>query len=209
MPDGRRISRHEKKNLYDLIKRVNLADFIESETGGKMTEGGGSWTMVCPMPGHNDHNPSFHIYTSGGQWFYRCYGCDSRGTIVDFCMDFKGFEHPSEALLYIMRKCGIRNNAELVERAVQEAKVDVDRKRKMEAVHFVASNNCRRILRAMPGNTVAERWVAITYMEMNNLFDTDDLARMQAIADEAASILEGEQEGVPSWRSLTSSPSTI
>lgn len=50
--------------------------------------GGRAWFVArCPLPDHEDSNPSFYIYPAdtGSQWW--CYGCDRGGDVVDleFC----------------------------------------------------------------------------------------------------------------------------
>ena len=43
--------------------------------------GGRAWfTGSCPLPDHDDHDPSFYIYPPGRWW---CYGCDRGGDVID------------------------------------------------------------------------------------------------------------------------------
>jgi hypothetical protein len=51
--------------------------------------GGKAWfTSRCPLPDHEDRDPSFYIYPAGRFW---CYGCSRGGDVVDLefhCGDY-------------------------------------------------------------------------------------------------------------------------
>jgi DNA primase len=51
--------------------------------------GGKAWfDGRCPLPDHDDHEPSFYIYPPGRWW---CYGCDRGGDVIDLefrCSDY-------------------------------------------------------------------------------------------------------------------------
>jgi DNA primase len=51
--------------------------------------GGKAWFIGrCPLPDHDDHDPSFYIYAPGRWW---CYGCNRGGDVIDlefFCGDY-------------------------------------------------------------------------------------------------------------------------
>jgi hypothetical protein len=53
--------------------------------------GGRAWfDGRCPLPDHDDRNPSFYIYPPG-RW--KCYGCDQGGDVIDlefFCGGYVG-----------------------------------------------------------------------------------------------------------------------
>jgi DNA primase len=53
------------------------------------TMGGRAWfTGCCPLPDHEDNEPSFYIYPPGRWW---CYGCNRGGDVVDLefhCGDY-------------------------------------------------------------------------------------------------------------------------
>ena len=66
----------------------------------------------CPIPGHSDRTPSFHIWPSeaGGSWW--CFGaCARGGDVVDLCQAVEGGE-PWEAMMTL----ATRYDLELPER---------------------------------------------------------------------------------------------
>ena len=189
MSEKKRISKMEKQRLFDLVKRINLVHFITSATGADAEEGNTSWKMVCPMPFHNDNDPSFHIYHGTGHWFYKCYGCDSRGSIIDFCLDFFSMETPEEALLYILEHHGIEGGADFMEKAIKEAKVNVNSRTKMECAHFVASSTCHRLLRMHPSSQDIRSWIAKAYMGMNRMLEEGDTSGIEKMSESAGHLL--------------------
>lgn len=40
----------------------------------------------CPLPDHEDSNPSFSIFTGGNRWKF--YGCDRGGGAIDFVKEY-------------------------------------------------------------------------------------------------------------------------
>ncbi len=73
-------------------KAVREAVPIE-EIGRRYTElkplGGRAWFKgPCPLPDHEDRDPSYYVYPPGRWW---CYGCDRGGDVVDLefhCGDY-------------------------------------------------------------------------------------------------------------------------
>ena len=142
------------------------------------------------MPTHKDTDPSLHIYRQAGNWFYRCYGCGSRGTIVDFCVDFRSFPHPNDALLHILERHGIKNDADFMLKAVKEAKVECDNRARLESSHFVAASNCRRLLRRYNGDAAVQSWVAESYRGMNTMLSEGDIRGIEGVSDRACGLME-------------------
>jgi DNA primase len=59
--------------------------------------GGKAWfDGRCPLPDHDDHNPSFYIYPPG-RW--RCYGCDRYGDVIDLEFFCGGYADLWEAMI--------------------------------------------------------------------------------------------------------------
>jgi hypothetical protein len=183
----------EKSRLYELVKKIDMVEFVTRETGRKPVDAGRSWKMVCPMPSHKDTDPSLHIYKASGNWFYRCYGCGSKGTIVDFCVEYKSFDHPYDALVYIVERNGIRNDADFMVKAVKDAKVECDRRARLESSHFLAASNCRALLRLYNGEETVVSWVGSAYRKMNSMLDSGDRMGIEGVSEEACRIIS---EGV-------------
>jgi len=181
-----------RRMLYDEAKKINLVDFITKHSGASFSKSGSSYQAICPMPSHRDTKPSFNVTEKNGIWFFHCFGCGSSGTIIDFAKDYWSLDHPSEALILIMQKEGLKSGAEAMLRAVRDAKVRVDFNKKLECSHFVAASNCRRLLRRFPDDKTVETWVAKAYRAMNAMLDACDIRGIERMGQAAMAKLVGE-----------------
>lgn len=69
-------------NALEQIKREHLIVDELDRRGIRPTRSYGNRVIYsCPLPGHEDHEPSFTVYTDTNT--FRCYGCDRHGTIID------------------------------------------------------------------------------------------------------------------------------
>jgi hypothetical protein len=102
--------------------------------------GGRAWfDGRCPLPDHDDHDPSFYIYPPG-RW--HCYSCDRGGDVIDleyFCGGHAGLWVAMMALKedfgvelptrpqgwhrWQKTKCEIRNTAEEARKAVRRERL--------------------------------------------------------------------------------------
>lgn len=51
----------------------------------------------CPLPGHEDTNPSFSIYQNGTRW--KCFACNEGGGTIDFVMAMRNLDFKSAKTL--------------------------------------------------------------------------------------------------------------
>ena len=59
--------------------------------------GGKAWfDGRCPLPDHDERNPSFYIYPPGRWW---CYGCDRGGDVIDLEFFCGGYAELWEAMI--------------------------------------------------------------------------------------------------------------
>jgi DNA primase len=66
--------------------------------------GGRAWfDGRCPMPDHDDSEPSFYIYP--GRW--RCYGCDRFGDVIDLEFLCGGYSGLWEAMIALKEEFGV------------------------------------------------------------------------------------------------------
>lgn len=72
----------------------------------KLTRESDGWVKIrCPLPGHNDRNPSFSFRPDNGQW--RCWSqCDDHGSPFDFIMKLQGCTF-AEAVSYAAELFGL------------------------------------------------------------------------------------------------------
>ena len=61
-------------------------------------------SVSCPLPGHDDKNPSFQIHKSGTRW--NCFGCGRHGGSIDFVKEYNGINF-REAKNWLAKQSGI------------------------------------------------------------------------------------------------------
>jgi len=187
----RRKSKNNSSYLLDFIKKkVDLAEFIENETGSTLEwlEENVAARTLCPMPGHDEKKPSFRVrVTEDDVWIYHCFGCGAKGTIIDFCMEFFGLDSISESILFICNKFGFKNSAQLVTDSLKDVKKKMNRSRKLECAHIVSASQCRSLLRR--NYEEHSKWVNQAYRKMNIALDEENIDGVEAIGFEASSKL--------------------
>ena len=82
------------KPFIDKIKSIHVAKTIKTFVPLLPYTTGDSFIGICPF--HNEKTPSFHVSHDR----YKCYGCGSSGSAIDFVMKFKKISY-SEAILCI------------------------------------------------------------------------------------------------------------
>jgi DNA primase len=101
--------------------------------------GGRAWFEGrCPLPDHEDHDPSFYIYPPGR---FHCYGCDRGGDVVDLEFYCGGYNELWEAMMALAMEYGVdlperpsswhqkRERQRPIRDAIYEAKVYAVRRR--------------------------------------------------------------------------------
>lgn len=92
-------------DLFEIVKRLDLAQYIESSCEGKVRKVGKDlFINPCQLPGCG-HRDCFSIDREK-QMFY-CFSCSRGGTVVDFEMLRAGLSEPLEAARQIASKVGI------------------------------------------------------------------------------------------------------
>jgi DNA primase len=77
--------------IDSLVKSIDIMEFMESEYDSdfvisKHTD----WANTrCPMPDHDDGNPSFGVNTKTNT--YNCFGCGATGDLIQLVQDVEGF----------------------------------------------------------------------------------------------------------------------
>ena len=186
---SRRGKRGDSSYLLDIIKKkVDLAEFLETEVGCTL-----EWTrenreakLICPMPGHDEGKPSFHVSLTDDDetWIYHCFGCGAKGTIIDFCMQYYDIGNLSEAILFVCKKFGFKNDARLIAESIKDVKKKMDLNRKLECAHVVSANQCRYLLRK--DYEKHSKWVSQAYRKMNKALSAEDIEAVESVGFEAS-----------------------
>jgi hypothetical protein len=58
----------------------------------------------CPLPDHEDHDPSFYIYPPGRWW---CYGCNRGGDVIDLEFRCGGYAELWEAMIALKEEFSV------------------------------------------------------------------------------------------------------
>jgi len=185
MNSDKKIARH----LYDFVKKkVDLAEFLETEASCnlKWYQQNISAGTICPMPHHKDSKPSFRIkfMEEDEVWIYHCLGCGSKGTIIDFVMEYYGLNNAAEAVLFICDKYDFKDDADLVTSCLKDIKKKIDFHKKMEYTHIVTCNQCRMLLRK--DYEKHSKWVGATYRKMNDALAKENTSIIEEIGFEAS-----------------------
>ena len=163
------------RHLFDIVKRsIDLKVFVEREAGVMFSRSGHDrWMGICPL--HKDGNPSFSVTKSGeGVWFFKCFGCQEKGTIIDFCMNFFDLPNPWSAVVLATEKEGIKCDESMIIKALQEANIQIDVRKEMDLAHFVASDSCRQLTLACEGDVETLAWISKMFHKMNNLLSDEE-----------------------------------
>lgn len=75
-----------RKDLNEWKEKISILEVIESYvTLSRYRKGS---LIKCPLPDHADWSPSFMIYEKDNR--YKCFGCQSWGSQIDFIMSMEG-----------------------------------------------------------------------------------------------------------------------
>ncbi len=77
---------YTREEIDRIRTSVDLVTVVQSCGTITLESKGSSLTALCPF--HEDHHPSFFIYPDSQRWI--CYGCNSRGDVIDFV---RGYYH--------------------------------------------------------------------------------------------------------------------
>jgi DNA primase len=74
----------DMKEATALLNQIPL-DEVARHLGFSLPKQG---SVSCPLPDHNDTNPSFSVFAGGTRW--KCYGCDRSGGPIDLVKNYLG-----------------------------------------------------------------------------------------------------------------------
>lgn len=126
-------------NTFETLReQVPLVQLVEPGKGGK---------AHCVAPGHQDNNPSMHVYED----HVHCYSCGFHGDVTDVWAKLRGFDRPIEAARDLAREYGV----ELPEQD-SEAWRKAEERRRKEDLYLERARGCHRSLDRDPN--VREWW---------------------------------------------------
>ena len=92
-----------RKSLQTVKEGVPLQVYAATLTDLESFGSNGWWTGRCPLPNHEDREPSFYVYGDGHA---HCYGCEFHGDIFDL---FQAVEEGElwEAMISLAQRYGV------------------------------------------------------------------------------------------------------
>jgi DNA primase len=88
-PERRGVSRESV--ISEAKAKVSTIDLADRLCGpGQMRRIGENGTARCPLPGHEDRNPSFVVYPKTNSWF--CFACLVGGDVIELARHAWGYE---------------------------------------------------------------------------------------------------------------------
>jgi len=184
------------KDLYYLVEHliatINLADFLESEAGCKLKWSKPEVAAKCNCPLHNDRNASFFVtLQESGIWMSHCFGCNFKGTIIQFTKQYYNLRNTPEAILFLCKKFKIENKEDLIVEGMRNIKVKVDAGRKIENAHMLTCNQCRMLLKS--NYEKHKKWILESYKKLNIAMDKNDYEAVEKIGYEASKLIHEEK----------------
>lgn len=175
--------------MYDYVKKnVNLAEYLTTEAGCTLNwyEPNISAGTICPLPDHKDTKPSFRIkfMEDSGVWIWHCLGCNSKGTIIDFCMEYYGLNSSFEAVNFLCKKFNFKGGDQMSLDSLKDIRKKIDLQKKMNCTHVLVAHQCLALLRKDYNKN--SKWVKEAYMRMNKSLDEDDIETIESIGYEAS-----------------------
>ena len=77
-------------------------DYLESK-GVRLIPARRGWNCICPVPSHEDNDPSCYVYEDGGNQNWFCFGCRCSGYATDIY-----------GLVMAVEQCGFHEAVEIV-----------------------------------------------------------------------------------------------
>ena len=92
--------------IEELQKSISILDFMEKEYDADFVFSKSSdWANTrCPMPNHNDSNPSFGVNQTNNT--YNCFGCNNSGDLIKLVQEVEGLNFV-EAIEKLSKYAGI------------------------------------------------------------------------------------------------------
>lgn len=74
-----------------VLDQVPIEDVVKKYTKS-LKRVGREYVACCPLPGHTENTPSFHVSPDKG--YYYCFGCQRGGNVISFYMEMEGVPFP-------------------------------------------------------------------------------------------------------------------
>ena len=108
--------------IKEILKNFNVTGYLTSKGIGPVRESQGRKQYRCPMPAHNDSDPSFFVYEKDGVEKYKCFGCSIGGNVIDLYCDLENTSIRN-AISYFANRLDI-NEEDIITSILEEVSED-------------------------------------------------------------------------------------
>ena len=169
--------------LFEYVKcKIDFVNFLEVYIGCTIKKmGGDRFSCKCPFSDHKDSKASFNVNykEEDGVWLYNCFGCNSGGTIIDFCKKYYGLETSMESLELLANKYNLDEEKTLNFKPRKRT----NWKKKLELAHILTASQCRKLLEKDYNKHSV--WIADYYKQLNKALDGNDIQSVENIGFKA------------------------
>jgi hypothetical protein len=166
---------------------IDLPAYMESELGIAIRWIGCREQCKCLCPFHGDSDPSFSISKGNNGWWFHCFGCGAKGSVVQFFMTYFTLSY-QEALDKICEEFGINIDGPVVEKTIAvSSSLDSGKGGLLAMEHMMAAMQCRLLLRLSSDEKVRS-WVKNAYSRMNECIEDFNQHEMREIYNQARDI---------------------
>ncbi len=133
----------EFQKFIEQLKNKN--EIVEVVSGYCQLEqrGSGSYWACCPLPGHMEKSPSFHVEQNGQ--FFKCFGCSRGGDVIKFIMEIESLEY-WDAVKFLANRVGMEVPSIKQDRQDEKKSLEIKQLKERlslilkETAHFYVNN---------------------------------------------------------------------
>lgn len=117
--------KYSTSEIQILTQQVNILLFLENEYDLDFVELGTGWYQCqCPMPNHQDTNPSFGVNPESGK--FNCFACGANGDIIELLCKLEGLSFLEACDRLVKYIGGINDDMSQVQRAAKGVSSYID-----------------------------------------------------------------------------------
>lgn len=179
--------------IAEICRRVKITDYLNTK-GIELIRSGNRWRCKCPLPGHDDHDPSCYIRTlPDGTELFKCFGCNGGGNIISLIAAME-----NEGKGYVVKKISLQVGLKLTDKFVASVRLEplgqevdeifCDEQEKTACIAEMVSH----FMQAHPTDDVVNK-VSRMYQMLDNMTRLGDMEGIERCHDLLAQIVSEYQ----------------
>jgi len=177
----------------EICRRNSIREYLEAK-GYQMLKCGKHYKCKCPIPGHNETDPSFYITVKpDGVEFFKCYGCGGGGNIISLLHLVEGVKK-GEIIQRLAKSSGIilRDMVGLRSEPLPQEVMEIFCEE--DAAADLASSWTARLLESVDTPDIVSR-IARLYAKMDEMCDVGDNVGVQKIRTQIGNVVMTYDKG--------------